>query len=106
MREALQMRRREHRYGACIGDRTVREVVAAADRLRAGDLDERHRPGFPRLEAHRGTGRDVEALAVSELSVELQRGVGLNEVVVAAYLHGAVAEVGHGDLRGRASCVE
>ncbi len=50
--------------------------------------------GLARLEPHGGAGGDVEAHAARGLTVEVERGVGLGEVVVAADLHRAVAGVG------------
>ena len=47
----------------------------------------------PRLEAHGGAGRDVEAMAVCRRPIEGERRVGLGEVVVRADLDGTVARV-------------
>ena len=49
--------------------------------------------GHSGFEAHRGAGGDVEPVAVGGIAVELQCGVGLRQVHVAADLHRAVAGV-------------
>src|SRR4051794_8555731 len=54
----------------------------------------------PRLEAHRGAGRDVEAMAPSGVAVEGERRVRGGEVVVAAYLDGPVTRVLHAQREG------
>ena len=45
------------------------------------------------FEANRGSGRDIEPMTVGGGAIELQRGVGLREVHVAADLHRTVAGV-------------
>lgn len=61
----------------------------------AGERHQVDRPFDPRLEAHRGAGRDVESAAPGGLAVEVEGGVGLGEVEVGADLDGPVAPVGH-----------
>lgn len=67
------------------------EAVAAAHNAPAAHLDERHRLGVARLEAHRGACRNVQPVAVRAPAVKLQLRVDLDEVVVRADLDGAVA---------------
>ena len=45
------------------------------------------------FEAHRGAGRNVEPMAVCRGPVEVQRGVGLRQVDVAADLNGTITGV-------------
>ena len=59
---------------------------------------EPHRARLAGLEAHRRAGGDVEPHALGALAVELQRLVGLEEMIVAADLDRPVAGVG--DLDG------
>ncbi len=57
---------------------------------------ERHERDLPRLaglEPHGGAGRDIQPLAAGDGAVELQGGVGLGEMVVAADLDRPVAGV-------------
>ena len=88
------------------GDFAVCQIVAAANDLLACDLDELHRLGFARLEPHRGAGGDVETFAVSQGAIKLERGIGLDEMVVAADLNRAVPEICHRQGRGLAAGVE
>ena len=55
--------------------------------------NQRNTLGDTGFEAHRGAGRDVEPVTVGGIPVELQRGVGLRQMHVAADLHRAVAGV-------------
>src|SRR5690606_17547773 len=72
----------------------------------AGQLHQLHLAALPRLEAHRGAGRDVQAHAAGGGAVELQGVVGLEEVVVRADLDRPVAAVGHVQGQGAAAGVE
>jgi hypothetical protein len=74
-------------------ERAVHESAVAEDSARAAELDEGDFLLFARLEADGRAGGDVEATAVSRGAVEFERGVDLEEVVVAADLYGAVARV-------------
>ena len=56
------------------------------------------------FEAHRGACRDVEPVAVGGGAVELERGVGLRQVHVAADLHRAVAGVDDIHRESRRAC--
>jgi hypothetical protein len=58
--------------------------------------------GLAGLEPHRGAGRDVEAETASLVALEIQRPVGLEEVVVRTDLDRPVAGVGHLQLDGLA----
>src|SRR5688500_2814949 len=71
----------------------VREVVPPADDPVAGDVDEGDGLRLARLEPDGRAGGDVEPAAARRVAVESKRGVRLDEVVVAAHLHRAVAEV-------------
>src|SRR3954468_2922161 len=72
----------------------------------SGEWDQGDLPGDARLEPHRGAGGHVEPLPARRLTVDLQRVVGLGEVVVRADLHGPVAGVDHRQRRTRASGVQ
>src|SRR4029077_7902693 len=61
---------------------------------------------LPRLEPHRRPGRDVEPHAARLLAIELQRRIGLEEMIVRADLDRPVAGVGDGERRGLAAGVE
>src|SRR5580693_7832541 len=83
------------RIPASIGSQLTHQVAAkAVDGALAGERDELHVAGLPRLEAHRGAGRDVEPHAARFLAVELQRRIGLEEMVVRADLDRTVATIG------------
>mmetsp|Transcript_95716 Transcript_95716/g.270348 ORF Transcript_95716/g.270348 Transcript_95716/m.270348 type:complete len:212 (-) Transcript_95716:274-909(-) len=75
------------------GRQAVHEAVARDDVFLAGDLHEGHCLRVARLEAHGGARGDVEAEAVGLRTVELQRLVRLDKVVVRADLDGPVASV-------------
>src|SRR5581483_5049011 len=70
---------------------------------RSGISDEPHLTRLPRLEARRGTGRDVEAEAARLLAVELQCCIRLVEMVVRADLDRPVAGIGDGQSYGRSA---
>src|SRR5690348_15531966 len=80
--------------------------VEPVDRPRARVGDERDVARLPRLEPHRRPGRDVEPHAARLATVELQRLVGLEEVVVRADLDRPLAGVGDLERDGRAALVE
>src|SRR6266702_5029941 len=69
-------------------------AAETVDHALAPECDEVHVAGLAGLEADGGTGGDVEAHAAGFLAVELQRRVGLEEMVVRADLDRAVAGVG------------
>src|SRR5919106_524989 len=76
-------------------DWTHDQTIEAAGPARAGDRHELDLARLPGLEAHRRAGRDVEATAARSLALELERGVGLEEMVVRADLNRAVAGIRH-----------
>ncbi len=59
-----------------------------------------------RLEAHRGTGSDVETKAACRVAIKLQRRVGLGKVIVGANLHRAITRVGNADHQRFAAFVQ
>jgi hypothetical protein len=59
------------------------------------NFDEGNSLGFARLEAHRGTGWDVEAPTGGCAAVEIERAVRLRKMVVTAYLNRSVTQVRH-----------
>src|SRR4029077_20971526 len=61
---------------------------------------------LPRLEPHRRPGRDVEPHAARLLAIELQRRIGLEEMIVRADLDRPVAGVGDGERHGLAAGIE
>src|SRR5690348_8895951 len=65
----------------------------AVDLAFSAKRDERDVARLPRLEAHRGAGGDVEAHAARLLAVELQRRIGLEEMIMRADLDWPVAGV-------------
>src|SRR6185437_15711746 len=70
-------------------------AAETVDGLLAGERDELDVAGLAGLEADSGAGGDIEAHAAGFLAVELQRGVGFEEMVVRADLDWAVAGVCH-----------
>mmetsp|Transcript_9643 Transcript_9643/g.23802 ORF Transcript_9643/g.23802 Transcript_9643/m.23802 type:complete len:491 (-) Transcript_9643:545-2017(-) len=84
----------------------VHDVVPAQHHAVAGDGNQRHGSRLPRLEAHRRTGGNVEPHSEAELAVEGQQRVGLDEVVVAANLDGAIPRVRHRDHHANAAGVK
>src|ERR1051326_2364032 len=76
---------------AGLADGAVGEVVAAANDFAAGNGDEFDGFGFARLESNGGAGGDVESFAIGLGAIEFQRGVRLDEMIMAADLHGTVA---------------
>ena len=60
----------------------------------AGDLHQPNGFGFARLEAHGRPGRNIEAFAVGLRAVKFQRGIGLDEMIMAADLNRTVAQIG------------
>jgi hypothetical protein len=57
---------------------------------RPAQRDQRNVLGHTGFETNGGTRGDVEPVAVRRVAVELQRGIGLRQVHVAADLHRAV----------------
>src|SRR5258707_11478637 len=70
------------------------------------ECHEMHVAGLAGLETHRGAGGDVEAHAAGLFAVELQRRVGLEEMVVRADLDRTVAGVGDRQRHRLATGVE
>ncbi len=93
-------------FSACLGNRAVGQIVAAANDFIAGNFHQLDRLGFARLEPHGGARRNVEALAISLGAVESQRRVGFDEMVMAADLNRPVAEIGHGECDGVAAGIQ
>src|SRR5258708_13576482 len=65
-------------------------AAEAVDDALAGERDQLDVAGLPRLEPHRGAGRDIEPHAARLLPLELQRRIGLAEMVMRPTLHPAV----------------
>jgi len=86
--------------------RAIDLALEADDAAGAGIGDEPHLAALARLEPGSGAGRDVEAKAARLLAVELQRRVGLVEMVVRADLDRPVAGVGDGQGHGRSPGVQ
>src|SRR5690606_4724069 len=78
----------------------------AIDPAPAGKLDQFHRATLPGLETHRGTGGDVQAVAIGDAAIELERRIGLEEVVVRSDLDRPVAGIGHLDADCLASRIQ
>src|SRR5579883_2083538 len=68
--------------------------VEAVDGAPARIGHQAHGPGLPGLEPHRGSGRDVEPVPARLLALELERRIGLEEMIVRADLDRPVAGVG------------
>src|SRR6516164_2808535 len=81
-------------------------AAKAVDRAFAGQHHESHLAGLARLEAYRGAGRDVEPHAARLLAIELQRRIGLEEVVVRADLDRPIAAVGDRQGHGLTAGIE
>src|SRR5262249_59116027 len=71
-----------------------------------GDADRRPPARLPRLEAHRRAGSDVEPHAARLFSIELQRRIGLEEMIVRADLDRPIAGVRHRERHGLATGIE
>src|ERR1700693_986365 len=81
-------------------------LTKTIDRALAGKRDQRDLARLPRLEAHRSAGRDVEAHAARLLAIELERRIGLEEMIVRADLDRPVAGVGDRQRHGLAPFIE
>src|SRR4029450_7175919 len=68
--------------------------------------DELDVAGLAGLEADGGAGGDVEAHAAGLFALELQCGIGLEEMIVRAHLNGTVAGIGHRQRHGLAAGIE
>src|SRR5580698_603764 len=68
-------------------------LAEAVDCARAGNRDERHVARLSGLEAHGRAGGDVEPHAARLFTIELERGVGLEEMVMRADLDRPVAGI-------------
>src|SRR6266849_454876 len=77
------------------GDRNLSpgQVVAAANDFSACDLDQVHRFGLARFKAHGCPGRNVEPFSVCLVAIESKSRIGFDEMVMAADLDRAVAEI-------------
>src|ERR1700730_14778944 len=71
-------------------------AAKAVDDALAGERHQLHVARLPRLEPHRGAGGDIEPHAARLFAVELQRRIGLEEMVVRADLDRTVAGIGNG----------
>src|SRR6516165_356350 len=76
------------------------------DRALAGERNKRDLARLPRFEAHRGAGGDIEPHAARFLAVELQRRIGLEEMVMRADLDRPVAGIGDAERHRLAALVE
>src|SRR5688572_25402632 len=83
-----------------------RPAVTAADDAGARNLHECHGLCFSRLEPDRGARRNVQALSIGSPSVEVERVIRFDEVVVAADLDRTIAVIGHYDLGGLTAFVD
>src|SRR5262249_37485555 len=81
-------------------------LAEPVDRALAGERDQRDLAGLPRLEPHRRAGGDVEPHAARLSAIELQRRVGLEEMIVRAHLDRPVAGVRHRQRHGLAAGIE
>src|SRR5882672_9751823 len=78
------------------------EGVEPVDFARSGELYQRHDLLVAGLEAHRGSGGNVEPHAPGLAPLEAERAIHLEEVEVGADLYRPVARVRHGQLDGAA----
>ena len=86
-----------------IGPELARDLGLEAVALARAEIGRQpHGARLAGLEAHGGAGGDVEPHALCALAVELQRVVGLEEMIVAADLDRTVAGVG--DLDAGSGC--
>src|SRR3954447_2223698 len=76
------------------------------DRALAGEGDQCHIARLSRLEARGGPGRDVEPHSARLLAIKRERRIGLEEMIVRAYLDRAVAGVGYAERCGLSASVE
>src|ERR1700738_3998062 len=81
-------------------------AAKSVDDALAGERHELHVAGLPRFDPHRGARRDVEPHAAGFFSVELQRRVGLEEMIVRADLDRTIAGVGDGERHRLAAGIE
>src|ERR1700677_2625017 len=81
-------------------------LAKTVDRAPSRERDQRHLAGLAGLEPHRGSGRDVEPHAARLLALELQRRIGLEEMIMAADLDRAVTRIGDRERHGLAVNVE
>src|SRR5439155_16797318 len=81
--------------------------LAEAENLAVAAIrDQRHVPRLPRLEPHRGSGRDIEPHAARLVAIEFQRRVGLEEMIMRADLDRPVAGIRHGESHAGAASVD
>src|SRR6266853_2836025 len=81
-------------------------AVEADDPALAGIGDKPHLAALSGLEPGRSPGRDVEPVAACLLAIEVERRVGLVEMIMRADLYRAVACVGDGQGHRRAANVD
>src|SRR5580765_3738945 len=98
--------RRHSREIPAVFDTAARPGVAAADDPRARDCHEGDCFRFARLEPDRGARRDVEAHPVGRGSIEGERTVRFDEVIVTPDLNRTIAAVRHLKLHRLPSRVE
>src|ERR1043166_4218070 len=87
-------------------DSAVGEIIAAADHAETRDINEPHSFGFTGFEAHGGPCGNVQMFAVGLTTVEAQLRIGLDEVIMAANLHRAIAKVRNRESDRAAASVE
>src|SRR5690606_34524860 len=73
--------------------RTVGQRVEPGKLAAAAEFDQCYLLAFARLEPHGGAGRDIEMHAESSRAVEIERRIGLEEMIMAADLHRPVAGI-------------
>src|SRR3984893_15144387 len=81
------------RLGRCVR-RTVRQAIQAVNRGGTSDLNEQHRLGIARLEAHRGSRRNIQAHSVCRRAIESQGAIYLKKMKMRTDLNGPIARIG------------
>src|SRR5579859_1926689 len=92
----------------CIRSSQLSHHVAAeaVDGAFSRERHQLHLTGLSRLEAHRGACGDIEPHAAGFLALELQRRIGLEEMIVRADLDRAVTGIGNRQRHGLAAGIE
>src|SRR5262245_32553043 len=91
---------------ALVLQRTHHLLVEPEHAPRAAVGHEPHLAGLARLEPHRRSRRDVEAISECRVSIERERSVRFSEVKVTANLNRPVASVGDREHDGRPSWIQ
>src|SRR5271168_344084 len=84
----------------------LRQVVQTREFLSSAEADKGYFSKLPWFEPHRGAGRNVETKPIGGRSIELQRAIYFEEMVVRANLNRPVSGVDDTHARGRAARVE